>query len=104
MNFSTLYEDTDAYGYSKMYSPTSSPTPPPLPVATTNIIEEHDTTVLSQQFTQDQVEMLIQILQKVKTYETREPSHPASPTKTKHEQPDLGYLMQKTAGSLTDSM
>ena len=103
MNFSTLCEDTDAFGYFKMNSPASSP-PPPLPVATTNITEEYDTTVLSQQFTQDQIEMLIQIFQKVKAYETIEPSHPASPTKTKHEQPDLGYLMQQTVGSLTDSM
>lgn len=99
----TPCEDTDVFGYLKMYSPTSSPPPSPAPVATTNI-EGYDATILSQQFTQDQVEMLIQIFQKVKTYETRESSHPASPTKTKREQLDLGYLMQQTAGSLTDSM
>lgn len=72
--------------------------PPSSPMASSSI-EKQETEV---QFTPSQVEVLRQIFQKLKMYETKESSLDTSPAMTKHEQPDLSYLMQQTA--LTDSM
>ena len=71
---------------------------PSLPLASSSI-DKQETEV---QFTPSQVEVLKQIFQKLKMFETRESSLSISSTMTKHEQPDLDYLMQQT--TLTDSM
>ena len=88
------HDNTDEYGYTIMDNLLS----PSSPLASSSI-DKQETEV---QFTPSQVEVLKQIFQKLKMFETRESSLGISSTMTKHEQPDLDYLMQQT--NLTDSM
>ena len=88
------HDDTDEYGYTKMDSLLSLSSS-----MSSSSIDKIETEV---QFTPSQVEVLKQIFQKLKMFETRKSSLGVSSTMTKHEQPDLGYLMQQPA--LTDSM
>ena len=88
------HDDTDEYGYTKM----DSLLPPPSPTVSSSIEKQE----IEVQFTPSQMEILKQIFQKLKIYESKESSLGTLPAMTKHEQPDLSYLMQQTA--LTDFM
>ena len=88
--------DTDEDGYTDMSNLSL-----PLPMASNGNSKKLNDAIIDEQFSSGQVEVLTQILQKLTTNETRESITTSSPTMTRHERPNLDYLMQKADRSST---
>lgn len=86
-------DDIDEDGYTDMSNLSL-----PISMASSGNSKKSDDTIMDQQ---GQVEVLTQMLQKLKANETRECNKTASPTMAKHERPNLDYLMQQAARSST---
>lgn len=87
-------DDIDEDGYTDMSCLSLTP-----PMACSKNSQELDDTMMDQRFSSGQVEALTQIMQKLQTNGTRHSNSTMSPTLTKHEQPNLDYLMQQTSKS-----